>query len=100
VDFLNTAHFQKSTDAVTIDPVVVTEHESRLFSKGHSLFDLKDDPLHTRKSGDVEMKDLAAGMIEKHEDIQDFERQSRNRTEIKGSGFMEMVSDKGKPGLG
>lgn len=98
-DFLDPAHIQESAHTVAIDPVIITEQEPGLSIIGHGFFELPDDPVHAWIPGDSEVKDLAPGVIEDHEDIEDFESQSRYRAEVNGPGFLEMIPDKGKPRL-
>ena len=58
-DFLNPTPIQEGTDTVAIDPVIVPEHESRLPIERHGFLELKDDPFHAGKSGNVKVGNLA-----------------------------------------
>jgi len=71
--FFNTAHSKEGADTVSINPIVISKHEPRLFIERHSLLELQDNPIHAGMSGHIEMKHFATRMIENHKDIQDLE---------------------------
>jgi len=98
-DLLDAAGLQERSDAVTEDPVIVAEHETRLKIIWHSLSQLVDDPAHGREASDIEMQNLPPTMLENDKDVEDAERRNGDSAEIDGPAFPDMIAKEGQPGL-
>ncbi len=87
-----TAH-QESRHSLSVMLVVVPEEAPSLLSEGRRFPELLHDPLHVRCTGDSEVPDPSATVVEDEKDVECLEVGRGGRSEVQAPRF---VDDLGK----
>ena len=85
-------------DVDAIDPIPVMNQIARLLAVRRGVEELLPDPGHRWVLGDVEVDQVAAGMLDEEEHVQGLEGQGLHHEQVHGPDRGELVVQEGAPG--